>query len=56
MARGDRLVEPIEGLQQMVPILEGDGLTWSEEDLIELMGHDFIHREENTIPYQSRPY
>jgi hypothetical protein len=50
MSRGNLLVEPVEGLQQVVPILKEDGLTWSEENLVDLVEHDSIHGEENTIP------
>lgn len=51
MPRWNPLVEPVEGLQQVVAILEVDRLTWSEEDFIDLVGPDSIHREEDTIPY-----
>jgi len=33
------LIETIEGLQQVVAILEGHGGTWPQEDLIDLMVH-----------------
>ncbi len=53
MSRGNRLVESVEDLQQLVPILEADGLTGSEDDLVDLVDRDSIHGQENTIPRPS---
>lgn len=39
MSRGNRLVELVEGLQQVVAILEGDRVTWSEEDFVDVVDH-----------------
>ncbi len=50
MSRRNRLVESVEGLQQVVPIRKEDGLTWFEENLVDLVGHGSIHGEESTIP------
>jgi hypothetical protein len=39
MPRGNRLVELVEGLEQMVAILEVDRMTWSEKDLVDVVDH-----------------
>jgi hypothetical protein len=39
MPRGNPLVELVEGLQQVVAILEVDRVTWSEEDFVDVVDH-----------------
>jgi len=42
MTRGNRLVETVELCQQVVTILKGDGVTRSEENRLEVVGHGVI--------------
>lgn len=53
MSCGNLSIEPVEGLQQVVSILEEDGVTWPEENLVDLVDHHFIHGRRIPSPAQA---